>query len=104
MIILKQQSKFVVSGNIEEIKAELAKESSSDKPDENESGVFVGKFYPEIVWKNGQELTLPGCEVRLSDAHIGVNFPAGVCFFKDEDEKLLCCNYFLYHPYSKRRA
>lgn len=87
MVIIRQQSEFVISGDIEEIKAELAKKSS-DKPDENESGIFVGKFYPEIVWKNGIELTVPACDVRLSGDHIGVSFPAGVCFFKDEDEKL----------------
>lgn len=87
MVIIRQQSKFEITGDIQEIKSELAKESSVE-PDKNELGVFVGKFCPEIVWKNNQELTLPACDVRLSGHHIGVNFLAGVSFFKDEDEKL----------------
>jgi len=88
MVILRQQSDFVISGDIEEIKAELAKSPSEEKPDENSQGIFVGKFYPEIVFKNGEELTLPACDVKLNGDHIGVRFPVGVCFFKDEDEKL----------------
>jgi hypothetical protein len=88
MVILRQQSEFVISGDIEQIKAELAKGPSEEKPDENSQGVYVGKFYPEIVFKNGQELTLPGCDIKLSNDHIGARFPVGVCFFKEEDEKL----------------
>ena len=39
MVILRQQAYFQITGDIEQIKAELAKESS-DEPDKNESGVF----------------------------------------------------------------
>lgn len=87
MIIIRQQSEFVISGNIEAIKAELAKEPSV-KPRENETGVFVGNFYPEIVYNNNQVLTLPASQVVLSGHNIGVRFEAGVCFFKDQDEMI----------------
>lgn len=86
MVIITQRSEFQITGDIEAIRAEWNKESS-DKPDETESGVFVGNFYPHIKWKNGY-MTLPACKVMLSGNHIGVRFDAGVCFFKDEDEKL----------------
>ena len=88
MVILRQQAYFQITGDIEQIKAELAKESS-DEPDKNESGVFLGKFYLEIAWKNGEELCVPGWDVRLSGNYISVNLPpVGVCFFKNEDEQL----------------
>lgn len=89
MVILRQQSEFVISGDIEQIKAELAK-GKSDKPDENSQGVFLGKFYLEIIWKNGEELTVPGWDVSLKwGNYIKVNLPpVGVCFFKNEDEQL----------------
>lgn len=88
MVILRQQFDFQITCSIGQIKLELAKESS-DEPDKNESGVFLGNFYLEIVWKNGEELCVPGWDVMLSGNHIRVNLPpVGVCFFKNEDEEL----------------
>lgn len=88
MVILRQETEFVISGDIEEIKAEIDK-GLSDEPAENEKGVFLGKFYLEIVWKNFEALTIPDWGVRLNRGHILVDFPpAGVSFFKNEDENL----------------
>jgi hypothetical protein len=91
MVILRQQSEFVsefvISGDIEKIKAELAK-GKSDKPDENSQGVFLGKFEITIFWDNGDSLTVPDLEIRLNRGHIGVIFPPYSYFFKEEDEEL----------------
>ena len=91
MVILGQktefESEFVISGDIEEIKAEIAK-GPSEKPDENSQGVFVGKFYLEIWWDNGDSLTVPDLEIRLNRGHIKVIFPPYSYFFKEEDEEL----------------
>ena len=95
MVILRQQSEFVISGDIEQIKAELAKvplyvKEMSFKTYKNSQDVFLGKFYLEIIWKNGEELTVPGWDVSLKwGNYIKVNLPpVGVCFFKNEDEQL----------------
>lgn len=88
MVIIREQSPFVIEGDIEEIKAELAKGSLKEDPKENEQGVFVGKIRPEIVWSSNKELLLPACDVVMTHDRIGMSFPLGVCFFKDEDEKL----------------
>lgn len=81
------ESEFVISGNIEKIKAELAKESS-DKPDETESGVFLGKLHLEIYWDNGDSLTVPDLEIRLNRGHIKVVFPPYSYLFREDDEEL----------------
>jgi len=91
MVILRQQSEFesefVISGDIEKIKAELAKESS-DKPDKNSQGVFVGKFDLEIWWDNGDSLTVPDLEIRLNRGHIKVIFPSYSYLCEEDDEEL----------------
>lgn len=88
MVIITQQSEFQITGDVEAIKNELAKAPLEKEPSEGETGVFLGKFYPQIVYKDGLTLTLPASSVVLSGNHIGVRFDAGVSFFKDEDEKL----------------
>lgn len=86
MVFLRQESEFVITGDKEKIKAEIAK-GLSDKPDENEPGVFVGKFCLEIFWDNGDMLSMPDLEIRLNRGHIKVIFPP-YSYFREEDEDL----------------
>lgn len=80
------ESEFVISGDIKEIKAELAKEPL-DKPDDNEPGVFLGKFCLHTFWDNGDSLSMPDLEIRLNRGHIKVVFPP-YCYFREEDEEI----------------
>lgn len=86
MVFLRQESEFVITGDMEKIKGEIAK-GLSDKPDENEPGVFVGKFCLEFFWDNGDSRTVPDLEIRLNRGHIGVVFPP-YSYFREEDEDL----------------
>lgn len=91
MVLLKQQydKDFRITGDIEAISAEL-KNASKDKemPSAEDKGVFVGQFFLEILWSDTNKLTIPPFDVEIKGSHLRSAFPVGVCFFKEQDEKL----------------